>query len=139
MDRLYIEGLTKILRVDGGGALTLGSGKCELKLRQGERGTDSDISHNTKVGICICIDAEGRPNREYPGEVESRNADFKELEVWSLEGALGVGIDVEDGRNVSGNTASESLARFWLGSGDMAWRVNIRVYQSSRGQQSQSR
>jgi hypothetical protein len=87
------------------------AGKVNCTSGNRDRGSDSDIGYNTKFGVCICIDAEGRPDSDYPGEIESRKADFEEFDVWGLEGTLGVGINVEGSGNVSGKTASESLSK----------------------------
>jgi len=56
--------LTKVLRLDVGRAIACGGRESELHLRQVNRGTERHISYNVKSSICICTDAEGRPDRE---------------------------------------------------------------------------
>ena len=76
MDRIYSGRLTSVFRVDVGGALTFRGGESELQFGQG---SDSEVSRNTKFCNCICIDAEGRPDRKYPREIKSRKADLEKL------------------------------------------------------------
>jgi len=130
---LYRTERTGILRVDVGGAIAFGGGEGKLHVGQGDRGTDRDVGYNTEFGVCLCVDAEGRPDSEYPGKIESRKADFEELNIWSLEGALGVGINVEGSGNVSGKAASESLFTLWSGRVGISCRGTAYQFVDIRG------
>ena len=110
-------GLTRIFWFDVGIAGARRGGESKLHLRQVEGGTERQISYNVEVGFCKCIDAEGRPDREYPGEIKTRNANLEDLDGWSCQGALGVGGNSEGSVSVATKTTSESLLRFWSGCG----------------------
>ena len=102
--------------------MALRGGESKLHFGESDRGTDRNIGYNTKFGLCICNDAEGRADSDYPGEIESRKADLEEPDVRSLDGALGVGTNVEGSGNVSGKTASEGLLNVWSGSGAISYK-----------------
>ena len=131
--RIHRAGLTDILRFEVGGAFALGGGEGELHLREGDPSTDRKIGYNTKGCNCICIDGEGRSEREYPGEIESRKADLEDLDGWTRQGALNFGGDIEDGRSVSGNTTSESLSRLRSGTGGISWEGSTYQVINMRG------
>ena len=109
MDRKYRAGLTRILRLDVGGACTRRGGESKLHLRHVERGTERQISYNVEVGFCTCVDGEDRPDSEYSWEIKTRKANFEDLDVWSCYGALGTDGNIESSRSGSCKTTSESL------------------------------
>ena len=105
------------------GVITSRGGESELQFRQGDRGSDRDVGRGNKVGKCICFDAEGRPNSNYPRDFKSTKAGFENSKVRSLEAALGIGNNVEGSGNISGKPNIESLYEQWSGSRNISYRL----------------